>query len=383
METTPSPRLWANRVLIVLFTVFLVLPLLDMVFKIDPTSPRNENRLLAPFPEAPKDIRGFKKFFPALEAYFNDHFGCRRVLIMWHNKLVLSLFKDDSHEVLVGTDGWLYFTSSRMIDHYRGDLQFTEKDLCDWQNLLEHRRDWLADRGIKYIFVIAPDKQSIYPEYLPAWLTKTGRPTKVDEFLAYMKAHSTVEILDLRPVLLTAKKSAPVFQKTDTHWNQSGAFAACESIVSRLAEDQLPELTPMSPEAFNITNRLTEDGDLARMLGVSMIESNAFFFTPKPGLPALEISDPTMHPEGTRAFSKQPGGRGLAFVYHDSFGHYWIPFLGYEFQEVDYFWQTYFDPKMIDQKRPEVVIDEEVERFFNTADPGKLAAADALPGKGD
>jgi hypothetical protein len=379
MDTPCRPRHWPNLVLIVLFAVFLALPVLDMMFKIDPTSPQSENRMLAPWPAPPANFKEVGKYFFGLEAYFNDHFGCRRVLIMWHSKLILFLFRDDSHEVLVGSNDWLYFSAVRMIDDYRGDLQFTEQELHGWQRLLEHRRDWLAQRGIKYLFVLAPDKQSIYPEYLPAWLTKTGRPDKADQLFAYMRAHSTVELLDLRPALLAAKKTAPVYLMTDTHWNELGAFLGCQSVVSALAKNQLPELRPLPLDDFTHSNPLTIDGDLARMLGVTMLESNAVFFAPKPGLPALTIVDPSVHFEGCRSFTKLPSGNGLAIVYYDSFGHFWIPFLGYEFGEVDYFWQTYFDPKVIQQMRPKVVINEVIERFLNTADPEKLAAKDGLP----
>jgi hypothetical protein len=384
METSnpaSPPRRWPGRLLIILFVVLLMLPLLDMAFHFDTTAIQSENRLPAPLPSLPNRIGGLGKFLSDLEAYFNDHFGCRRLLIMWHNKFCRWLFKDNSkpRDVLVGTDGWLFYTGSQMIDRYRGELQFTETELHGWQNLLERRRDWLARRGIKYIFVLAPDKQSVYPEYLPAWLRNIGRQTKTDQFFSYMKAHSTVQLLDLRTTLLAAKKSAPVYKKTDMHWNQFGAFMACEDLIRVLAEQELPRLTPLAPDTFDHTNRLVEGGDLARMLGSSLIESNAIILTPKPELPALEIFDPTVNPSQVMAFSKQPGGHGLAIVYQDSFGRYWVPFLGYQFGEVDYFWQPAFDPKTIEQKKPVVVVNEMVEYLLNTSDPGKLSAKDALP----
>ncbi|MEI9865253.1 MAG: hypothetical protein WDN00_12025 [Limisphaerales bacterium] len=48
---------------------------------------------------------------------------------------------------------------------------------CCWKK----RRDWLAKRGIAYLFVVAPDKHSIYPEELPGWAVKVRPQTKLDQ----------------------------------------------------------------------------------------------------------------------------------------------------------------------------------------------------------
>jgi len=167
--------------------------------------------------------------------------------------------------------------------------------------------------------------------------------------------------------------------QTDTHWNQLGAFLGCDQLVRLLVDEQVSGLKPLSLNAFNRTNPLAPGGDLTTMLGVDMVESNAVYLTPKPGLPELNLFEPTNETEGLWSFSKQPGGTGSAIVYHDSFGRFWIPFLGYQFKEVDYFRQYLLNPKIIAEKQPAIVICEVLERFLNTADPAGLSAQDALP----
>ncbi len=381
MESTAKKiHHWPARALVVVFFIVLGLPLLDFFFHIDPTSPPNEKRLLAEFPKRPESFDGAKKFLSEWEAYFTDHFGGRNVLVMWQNKLKWSLFHQKSvRDVMGGTDGWLFFPAAQMVEHYRGALQFSDRELSGWQKLLEHRRDWLAARGIKYIFVLAPDKQSIYPEFLPVWLRPLAGHTKADQFFDYMKAHSTVEVLDLRPVLLAAKKSAPVYQKTDTHWNELGGFVAGDAVFRALAKNQLPALTPFLIDEFNRTNRPAPGGDMARSLGVSMTESNGVFFTPKPGLPTLDFFIPVDKHTKDMAFAKNPQGQNRALVFHDSFGRFWVPFFGYQFREVDFFWQYQLDAKLIEPQKPVVVINEMLERFFNITKPAELSALDALP----
>ena len=182
---TPTLGRRINVVLIGLFLILLWLPSLHSVFHIDWTPPRSENRAMAAFPSGPNSWRGMQACIVGLESWFNDHFGFRKCLVMWNNKLRWSLFKDRNTErVLVGKDGWLFTMDARMIDHYSGLLQLTPEELHDWQLLLEKRRDWLASRGNTYVFLVTPDKESIYPEALPKWVTKVNPQTKVDQFFA-------------------------------------------------------------------------------------------------------------------------------------------------------------------------------------------------------
>jgi hypothetical protein len=102
-------RRWPDHILIGLFFLLLFLPLVDLGLHIDPTSPPSENRLLAAYPQRPDGVAGLEKFQSGWEAYFNDHFGCRKVLVRWHNKLKWSLFEEkNARNVLVGTGGWMF-----------------------------------------------------------------------------------------------------------------------------------------------------------------------------------------------------------------------------------------------------------------------------------
>jgi len=370
----------ANQTLILLFVVFLWLPTLDTCFHFDWAPIPSENRLLAAFPKWRADLAGPKEFLAGLEAYFSDHFGCRKCLIEWHNKVRNALFHDKNvRRVLVGSDGWLFLSDAQMIEHFRGALQLTPQQLEDWQRLLEKRRDWLAQRGIGFIFVVAPDKHSIYPEPLPDWLNKLGGRTKLDQFVDFMREHSTVQILDLRPALRAARKTSPTYLKTDTHWNLFGGFIAYQEVLNALAR-QLSGLTALALTNFEQTKTNAPGGDTAIYFGVNVIETNTVLFTPKVGLPPLETYVPQVK-EATKvpAFTDNPLGKGGLIVFRDSFAQAWLPFLGYHFQHVDYIWQYHLDASLIQQKKPAAVVNEMLERFFNVASPKDLMAKDALP----
>lgn len=192
-----------------------------------------------------------------------------------------------------------------------------------------------------------------------------------------MRAHSTVEVLDLRGTLRDSRAIAPTYYQTDTHWNQFGAFLSCQEIMKSLS-GQLPELPVVPLEAFAMTNRVELDNDLAGMLGLNLAERNAVYLTPKPELPTLDIPFVPRERNDAR-FSKNPEGRGGAIVFHDSFGRDWPPFLGYAFGNVSYHWTSGLDGPLIEREKPLVVISQTAERFFNVNKPRDLQARDHLP----
>ena len=151
-------RRWPGRVVSFFFFALLWLPVIDCFTGLDVARPPDENRLPAPRPQwAGWNFSGAQQFMAQAEAYFNDHFGFRKRLIRLSHQWKSGLFRDESgHKVVIGPHGWLFTGELQMIDHFLGLEHFTPAQLEAWRKLLEKRRDWLAARGIKYLFVVAP-----------------------------------------------------------------------------------------------------------------------------------------------------------------------------------------------------------------------------------
>ena len=389
-DNKPSRGTWAVWVLIAVFLLLLWAPSLDSFFKLDYSRQPGENRLPATFPRWQENsLAGAQKYIGGLDNYFSDHFGFRKKLIRWFQNWKIGIYHDRSvYKVLVGPNRWLFTGEEQMVEHYLGIAKFTPQQLADWQKILERLRDWLAAHGIKYLFVIPPNKQDIYPEELPAWLRNAvpaSRETKLDQFLKFMRAHSTVEVLDLRPALVAAKKTAPVYLINDTHWNLFGGFLACQEVVKTLTK-QLPDLPPLRLEDFTWTNTPATGGDLARMLGTDAPEINYFSLHAKPSVSAPvvraatnEIS--TWDPHKHSMISENPAPLPeSAVVFHDSFGVSWQPFLGCCFKHIVYMSDNReFNTRVILENHPQVVVNEILERYFNSHDLKELLAHDDLP----
>jgi hypothetical protein len=359
-----------------LFMVLLWLPLAGSGLDLDPTPAPQENRKPAPFPHLEPGGRALKAYLAAVESYFNDHFGFRNALVRAHRHLKWRCFGEGSGDVLIGREHWLYYVGNHGLDCRLGVRSLNAQTLQEWQRTIERRRDWLAQRGMKYLFVVAPDKQSIYPEYLPEWARQPHRPTELDQLIGYLKTNSTVELLDLRPALLAARNEARVYLINDTHWNYLGAFAAYREIIGAL-KGQFPDLEPLPLEAFETNFTFRSSGDLAHMAALerSMPEPAYVTLRPRPPLPALaENTDlsilfkrwpPTQEP----VHIENPAQKRKAVVFHDSFSMYLRPFLGYHFQRTVFVWQREWDKGLLERERPDVVIDEMVERFLDLPPP--------------
>ena len=224
-------------------------------------------------------------------------------------------------------------------------------ELERWRKVLEEQNDWLAARGITFVVAFACDKHVIYPEYLPAGYRRADQPYRVEVLADYLRKNSRLKVAALREPLLAGKATDRLYHKTDTHWNDRGAYIGYREIVQALG------LTPLAYRQENVT---TPGWDLARMMGLDDLihEEDRRLVPVKPrrakvveedrrdenwnqGRVALEISDPSLP---------------KAVMLRDSFGSALIPFLAEHFRRSVFLWRYDFAVDVIEQEKPNVVI---------------------------
>ena len=375
--------------LIVLFAGIIMLPTLDEIFHLDVSPVPGENRLLASVPKVPSlAAPGLRRWSAAWENYYNDHFGYRKWLIRRFQQWKFRLFRDQSgYKVIVGKNHWLYTPEEQSIDHFLGRFRFTPRQLQTWATLLDKRTDWLAARGIQYVFVVPPDKQDIYPENLPDWMLQAApahRESKLDQLLAYLPGHSHTTLLDLRSGLLAAKTNQPVYLQNDTHWNLCGAFLGCQALLQTLVLRQ-PALSPLAAADFPLTNTPVPGGDMARILGQNTMEPNHYDLLAHPPLADLQITEiprfPTAWGIKSVFIAEAQSIKGPNLVlFHDSFAEPWKDFLSYRFHRVVFeHYSPDFHRELIQTNHPAVVVTEMLERAFNEQDPEVILQTDGLP----
>jgi hypothetical protein len=373
----------ADLALIALFFGALWLPLAANFFRLELTPPTREYRRLAPWPHLQIGPQLLSTFPAQFEAYFRDHFGFRSALIHALNVTRVGLLKVSTNPlVMLGRDGWLFYTDRPVGSASAPGLPLPRNRLARWQHALRARRDWLATRGIAYLIVIPPDKQTIYPEQLPPKL-RGWTPSHLDQLLAYLGPHSDLPILDLREPLRRAKSWGLLYFATDTHWNQRGAFVAYQQIIAALGR-QLQRLRPPLPRsAFEDIAVGPFDGDLIRMLGLPegyTRDCNIYLqpHEPRRARPAL-VSQRGSNPPLT-AFECAELGQPRAVMFHDSFAPMLAPFLSEHFQRIVYVPSFDFDAGLVQHERPDVVIHELAERMLCRSPADDVPSPDSAAG---
>jgi alginate O-acetyltransferase complex protein AlgJ len=358
----PLPRRIEETMLIVFFLTALVLPVLGMLLHIDLSPAHRENRTLAPFPRLALNRHAVGLFPEKFRAYFEDRFGFRQTLIGWQARFKVNVLGvSSSRQVILGKEGWLFqppYDSS--LETYRGARPLTPEQLAQWRHILETRCAWLAARGIPYLFVIAPDKHSVYPEYMPDAMARSSHESRLDQFLAFMKAHSDVAVLDLRPALREAKGRARLYHRTDTHWNDYGAFVGYQVIIRELGKLD-PRLQPMAQSDFEIYSEQTSGLDLAAMLGVDDVTTEDYIRMRSRKF-SIESSGYTSNTLPRLVSERKEQNLPRVVMFRDSFSNYLVPFLNQHFSRAVYVWNNGFDPRLVETERPDFVVQEIVER---------------------
>jgi hypothetical protein len=364
-EAASCPRfLDRARVLIALFFVAaLFIPLVGTCFHWDPV-PSSENRAMARLPGQPRDFKQFSRFSELFLGYYRDHFGFRNTLI---RSLSLAKFHgglafDQGTNIILGKDGWLFYPSdphSFLAD--RNLEPFTSAELDVWQRMLEQRFKFCADHGIPFIAVVPPDKQAIYPEFLPDELSRLGPESRLDQLIERLRdTNSPVHLIDLRPILREAKKYHRIYFKTDTHWNDYGGYAAYPVILDAV-NNVLPgvKLIPQPLGNFS-AHSSTKSGDLAYFLNL--------YYEYREDWPELVRRIPfpmAVHADNPFApvITKGTDPRAPSlYMIHDSFTLYLYQFLGPNFSRVCWEWTKVMNGSQVLSFKPDVVIDEFVER---------------------
>jgi hypothetical protein len=328
-----------------------------------------ENRPRAPRPTLRLERQALAAFPAQFEAYFNDAFAFRDGLIGWNNRAKVALLGvSPSSLVMIGKRGWLYYTAERAIDDLRHTHPLTTEELAQWASALEERREWLARRGIHYVFLLAANKHTIYPEFVAGRYEHLTPDTRYDRFLRYMRQHTKVELVDLREPLLKTKSEARVYFRRDTHWNDRGAYVGYQTIMGALGR-WFPELWPVPRTSFRPVRVVRPNPDLSLMLGLGEEMPDRDIALQPLFARRAHAADPGLGPTIDATPLTQPVAMECddpdlprAVIFRDSFSMFLIPFLSEHFARSLYLWHCTFDPAIIERERPQVVIEEYIER---------------------
>jgi alginate O-acetyltransferase complex protein AlgJ len=328
-----------------------------------------ENRSIAPIPTL-RSIQDLREFPGAFEKFVSDRFAYRLPLIAARSWISYNLLHASTNsKVVIGKRNWLFYNDDNTGLAQRNSTEMSTQELEAWANELQARQDFLQSHGIKYLFVIAPEKGSIYPELMPdSWVRRAGW-SRIEQLQNYLRLHTTVDFVDAKSILMNAKlRGDTVYLPRDTHWNPYGAFLVSQEIFEHLNRS-FPAVRPLEPHQFRLERGFLP-ADLAKMLGLGdQLHDDCFVIVPAQAR-AVIIDPPRLGlPQISRlgkSFEVTTNDPALpkALVLRDSFCGFLAPFLSEHFSCTEYHWTNVFDTKSILREHPDVVVNEVAERFL-------------------
>ena len=227
---------------------------------------------------------------------------------------------------------------------------------------LDATYDQLKAQGITFLVVLPPDKNTIYPEYLPAQIPILGEQSRLDQLIAYQMQHGKAPLLDLRPALLAEKKQRPVYFTTDTHWNPYGALLATNEMLLAL-QNQYPVLKPHDLAEYEKPLGVQKLGDLAGNSLPSAATEEWFGLEPKYPRQWVRYNISDQMPVIVMTVNANPA-LPRAVIYHDSFMIWQYDFVADYFSKVTFIWSYNVDVDFIKGEQPDIVILECTERYL-------------------
>ena len=248
---------------IIIIILLCLVPFFGMLFYNSENAGAAEQRTLAEFPKLIEEGTINLSFGSEFEDWFADHFAFRSELVNANSVLREKIFSTSSEDdVIIGKNGWLFYTET--LEDFLGEEVLTEGQIEKLATVIRLERDFACEKGAGYVFAVAPNKNSIYPEMMPGIYGSAGKSSLLDRVNAAV-SEAGVTVCDLKKALTAAKNEGQLYYKGDSHWNLLGSSVAYEALCKAIFSETEVEITVNSPSAENLSDGERED-DLLKML---------------------------------------------------------------------------------------------------------------------
>ena len=113
------------------------------------------------------------QYLSQLQRYAEDnHYLRQRMITLWSELNVRYLGTSIAEDVVLGRDGWLYFGDT--LPDYAGTDPMTEREVFSAARNLALAQEYCESRGAEFLFTVAPNKNSLYPERMPGITPAAG-----------------------------------------------------------------------------------------------------------------------------------------------------------------------------------------------------------------
>lgn len=336
----------------ILFFAICLCPSLGMLVTKQETS--SENRQLSEFP-SPKTEEGKinVEWLSQAGDYFQEHFAFRNELVtgnaLLHGRLLETSTADG---VIQGKNGWLYYKDS--LDDYLGQDLLSDRSLFNIAHMLSMTQQALEEKGVNFLFTIAPNKNSLYGDNMPYYdKLKVSDQTNRENLEGWLKTEK-VAYADLYQALM--EEDEVLYHARDSHWNNKGAALAADVLMDALGKDH------DSYEGESYTVRRDYTGDLDTMLyPLASTADDEIYYDKETTYATVEEIQSNFDP---RITTVNPVKEGSLVMYRDSFGNALLPYMADAYANAYFSRGIPYQLMDVETHSADTVIIERAERFL-------------------
>lgn len=308
------------------------------------------NQMLAQKPVLKEKSEWNPDYLRELDQYVSDHFAFRQEMITANAVLMSGLFHvSGTEDVLLGRGGWLFYRET--INDFSGIATMSERRLYAAARNLYLMQEAAEKQGKTFLFTIAPNKNSIYPEYMPYYVRKTDEQGNASRFIRHLRQQK-VRYIDLFQPLKNDTKV--LYHRLDSHWTNEGASLAGEVLLDAVKKkpDCFPGKKTYRKQDF--------PGDLYEMVYPKGNQKDWEVYYRRPF--TFQYKEPFGGVTDITIKTTNKDKEGSLLMYRDSFGNALIPFMAEAFSEACFSRQSQYDLTVEEAEEAEIVILEMVER---------------------
>ena len=336
----------------ILFFAICLCPSLGMLVTKQEAS--SENRQLSEFP-SPKTEEGKinVEWLSQAGDYFQEHFAFRNELVtgnaLLHGRLLETSTADG---VIQGKNGWLYYKDS--LDDYLGQDLLSDRSLFNIAHMLSMTQQVLEEKGVNFLFTIAPNKNSLYGDNMPYYdKLKVSDQTNRENLESWLTTEK-VAYADLYQALM--EEDEVLYHARDSHWNNKGAALAADVLMDALGKDH------DSYEGESYTVRRDYTGDLDTMLyPLASTADDEIYYDKETTYATVEEIQSNFDP---RITTVNPVKEGSLVMYRDSFGNALLPYMADAYANAYFSRGIPYQLMDVETHSADTVIIERAERFL-------------------
>ncbi len=268
----------------------------------------------------------------------------------WNSLNASVLHSTTSDSVVLGKDGWLFYSES--VYDMTGANLMTERQLWCCARRVWLMQEYCQSLGAEFVFTVPCGKYSLYTEYTPDFVS-VNEPGNLERLAAELEAQG-VNYADLYEAF--SQQDEVLYWQYDSHWNSKGAALAADAINASLGIESDYFAGPFETAEEH-------SGDLYQILYPTgtLLETDYHW---QPGFDFSYVSNFRNY-DDIKIQTENPAGSGSLLMFRDSSGRNLYPYLAQNFENACFSRLTAYPLDMIESCEADYVVIELAERTLD------------------